>query len=364
MADFPTNPSDRRTPLLLAFLLLIGFAAAPSSLPAFQADSPATNQAAGAEALAPDFNRLRLEQAATDRAWRAASRGVMRMEKIAYRSQTADLDIPAFVFRPLMQQRPKSVPGLVWVHENIRGHLYEHYIPYVRDAVSRGYVVIAPEYRGSIGYGQTLYDAIDYGGGDVDDVVTAMRVVTGGYPEVDPDRMGIIGWSHGGLIALLAIFRNPTTFKAGAAIVPVSNLFERIAAKGDRQREAMDPHHRFGGTPSERRDAYVNRSPLFQVDKLRIPLLVHMADNDEDVTIQESLPLLEALRSRKPTLSDTKLYRQPPGGHLFDRLVDPATWRPKNTDEQRDSWTRVWGFFERQLVRTGATESRSGALRR
>ena len=57
-----------------------------------------------------------------------------------------------------------SHPALVWVHEDIRGHLYEHYIPYIREATARGYVVIAPEYRGSIGYGQAFYDAIDYGG--------------------------------------------------------------------------------------------------------------------------------------------------------------------------------------------------------
>ena len=50
------------------------------------------------------------------------------------------------------------------MHENIRGHLYEHYIPYIREATAKGYIVIAPEYRGSIGYGKAFYDAIDYGG--------------------------------------------------------------------------------------------------------------------------------------------------------------------------------------------------------
>ena len=56
----------------------------------------------------------------------------------------------------------EAQPALVWVHEDIRGHLYEHYIPYIRQAVARGYVVIAPEYRGSIGYGRDmLHDAID-----------------------------------------------------------------------------------------------------------------------------------------------------------------------------------------------------------
>ena len=47
------------------------------------------------------------------------------------------------------------------MHENIRGHLYEHYIPYVREATAKGYIVIAPEYRGSIGYGKEFFDAIE-----------------------------------------------------------------------------------------------------------------------------------------------------------------------------------------------------------
>ena len=112
------------------------------------------------------------------------------------------------------------------MHEDIRGHLYEHYIPYIREADGKGYVVIAPEYRGSIGYGQAFYDAIDYGGAEVDDVVTA---VDGAEDAVSarsiPARIGIIGWSHGGMITLLSIFRNPTLFKAavgdGAGDEPV-----------------------------------------------------------------------------------------------------------------------------------------------
>jgi hypothetical protein len=149
------------------------------------------------------------QQRETDRIWREASHGHMQMDKITYRSRAGDLDIPAFVFQPLRTGAPRSAPALVWVHENIRGHLYEHFIPFIRDATARGFVVIAPEYRGSIGYGQAFYDAIDYGGAEVDDVVTAAQVVAERCSAVDPARIGIIGWSHGGLIALLATFRNP-----------------------------------------------------------------------------------------------------------------------------------------------------------
>jgi dipeptidyl aminopeptidase/acylaminoacyl peptidase len=337
----------------LALLLLAGvFSARPEGVqPAANKRSTSSRGGgSGDDTSRTDFARMVREQADTDRVWRLASDGYMRMEKISYRSPHGDLDIPAFVFQPLVSKGLGQHPALVWVHENIRGHLYEHYIPYIREAVSRGFVVIAPEYRGSIGYGRPFYDAIDYGGAEVDDVTGAVAVLRRQYGEVAPDRIGIIGWSHGGLITLLAIFRNPTMFHAAVAIVPVTNLFHRLARKGvEQQRREIDPQNRFGGSPSERPDVYRYRSPLFHVDDLRIPLLVHVADNDEDVNYDEAVQLVDALRARKPDLADVKVYRNPVGAHLFDRRVSPVTRQPENTPEQRDSWERVWTFLDRQL---------------
>jgi dipeptidyl aminopeptidase/acylaminoacyl peptidase len=302
-------------------------------------------------AQSPDFDRMARQQAITDRAWRAAAEGYMAIEKIAYRSRAGNLVVPAFVFQPLEPSLPASRPALVWVHEDVRGHLYEHYIPYIRDAVAQGYVVVAPEYRGSVGYGRPFYDAIDYGGAEVDDVVSAVDVLKARYPLVDPERIGIIGWSHGGLITLLSIFRNPTTFRVAAAIVPVTNLIQRLARKGvDRQRQIIDPQNRFGGLPGEKPEVYKERSPLFNVDKLEIPLYVAVATNDDDVNIEESMPLIDALRARKPWLTETMVYNDPPGGHLFDRRVLPRSWLPENTPEQVDSWGRVWRFLGAALT--------------
>jgi dipeptidyl aminopeptidase/acylaminoacyl peptidase len=289
------------------------------------------------------------EQAETDKRWADASRGHMRMEKITYRSRDG-LEIPAFVFQPLQSRGRHQHPALVWVHENVRGHLYEHYIPFIRQAAAQGFVVIAPEYRGSIGYGRAFYDAIDYGGAEVDDVVAAVGVLAARYPSVDTARIGIIGWSHGGLITLLAIFRNPASFNAAVAVVPVANLVHRMMRKGvDRQRRIIDPQNRFGGSLFERPEVYRERSPLFHVDRLQIPLLVHVADNDADVEIDESMPLVTALRERKAGLADVKIYRAPLGGHLFDRRVVAPAREPENTPEQRDSWTRVWRFLDNNL---------------
>lgn len=335
--------------LRTAVPLLLLTLAAPGWSGAQQAAQPQPQRGGG---RAPDFNRMTQQQADTDKAFRDAAAGHYQVEKITYRSGAGDLDIPAWVFQPLKIRGPKLHPALVWTHENIRGHLYEHYIPYLREATAKGYIVIAPEYRGSIGYGQAFYDAIDYGGKEVDDVVTAADVVAKQYPAVDPARIGIIGWSHGGMITLLSITRNPTKFKAAVAMVPVTNLFQRLAWKGeDRQHEMIDPANRYGGVPgtTATNEVYKDRSPLYQIDKLEIPLYVGVTRNDQDVNFEEDQQLVDALRSRKPFLATTMIYDNPPYGHTFDRQVDPKTWEPYNFREQRDSWNRVWTFLDWNL---------------
>src|SRR5205085_12191217 len=95
------------------------------------------------------------------------------------------------------------------------------------------------------------------------------------------------------------------------------------------QREyATEP--RIQGLPFEKPDIYIQRSPLYSVDKLKVPLLVHVATNDTDVNFVEDQQIVDALRARKPELSETKIYVDPPpgaagGGHTFRRRVDPKT---------------------------------------
>lgn len=324
-------------------------------------------------------------QKLTDAAWRKGSDGVMKMEKVTYKSKAGGFTVPAFVFSPLQPRGPKGHPALVWVHPDIRGHVYEYYIPYVQEAVKRGYVVIAPEYRGSYGYGAEHYDAIDYGGEEVEDVTSATEYLKT-MPIVDIDRVGIIGWSHGGMITLLAAERETKMFKAVVALVPVTNLFQRLAWNGVEQRKAsIDPQNRYGGLPFQKRDEYKRRSPIYQIDNIDVPVLVHITRNDADVVFEEAAQLVDALRARKPFTSETKIYDNPLGAHLFDRMcpatlpgagrrgggagaagapgaaampaappvqpdpTDLSRYVPTNTPEQRDSWNRVWTFLDWNL---------------
>src|SRR5262245_36788933 len=253
----------------------------PPPASASQVAGRGQGQGRGAQNFEADMQR----QAREDEVWRAATAGKIKMEKTKYKSRVGGFEVPVFVFTPLEVRGPKGHPALVWVHPDIRGHVYPYYIPYVLEAVSRGYVVVAPEYRGSVGYGQAHYDAIDYGGAEVDDVLPAVDYIKATMPHVDPARIGIIGWSHGGMITLLSITKETTTFKAAVAMVPVTNLFQRLAWAGVQgQHERIDPANIYGGLPGDSakvNEVYKARSPIYQIDKLQIPLLVHITRNDE-----------------------------------------------------------------------------------
>lgn len=296
-----------------------------------------------------DYQRDIDGKATTDSLYAVLTDGVMDYAKVTYRSRIGDMDIPAYVFQPLEKRGPRGHAAMIWVHGGVHGNWSIGMLPFVRDAVERGYVIIAPEYRGSTGYGKEHHDAIDYGGYEIDDVITAYDYLIENYPHVDPERVGMMGWSHGGFITLHSIMREDHPFKAGAAIVPVTNLIFRLSYKGPRYQRNFATQRRIQGLPFERPELYVERSPVYHVDRINVPVLVHLATNDQDVNFVEAEMLVHALRVKKPELAETKIYVDPPGGHSFSRLVDRERWEPRWTPELRDSWNRTWAFFEWNL---------------
>ena len=297
-----------------------------------------------------DIERNLADKMRTDSIYAAHARGVMEFRKITYRSRADGLEIPAMLFAPLTKRGAKGHAAMVWVHGGVHGNWDEEYLPFVKEAVARGYVIIAPDYRGSTGYTADFYNAIDYGGREVDDVLTAVDYLAT-LPYVDPARIGVMGWSHGGMISALLLFRKETPFKAGAAIVPVTNLVFRLSLKGPGYARSFAAESTIRGLPFEKPDEYIRRSPLYHVDDLNVPILVHVATNDTDVNFVENQQLVDALRARKPGLAETKIYIDPPpgshgGGHSFSRRVNAVTHERDDSPEQRDSWNRTWAFFE------------------
>jgi dienelactone hydrolase len=302
------------------------------------------------QSLGTDFAKDIAAREEDDARYAEVCKGKMECRKVTYRSRVGALEVPAYLFQPLHTRGARGHAAMVWVHGGVHGRWGIGLFPFIKEAVDRGYVIVAPEYRGSIGYGEAHHKAIDYGGYEVDDVITAADYLKT-LPHVDPARIGIMGWSHGGYITLLSVFRDQHPFSAGAAIVPVTNLVFRLSLKGPAYQWDFATQERVQGLPFEKPETYIERSPLYHVDKLKVPLLVHVATNDLDVNFVEDQQIVDALRSRKPDLAETKIYVDPPtwgrsGGHAFSRRVDTKTLQRVDSPEQIDSWNRTWVFFE------------------
>jgi dipeptidyl aminopeptidase/acylaminoacyl peptidase len=293
-------------------------------------------------------------KARTDSIFAARSAGVMRYRKTTYRSSADGLEIPAYVFAPLTPRGNRAHAAMVWVHGGVHGNWDQNYLPFIIEAVQRGYVIVAPDYRGSTGYGEEFHRAIDYGGKELEDVESAVDFL-GAIPEVDPARIGIMGWSHGGFISAHLLMRGDRSrFVAGVAMVPVTNLIFRLSYKGPNYARSFSTQRALSGLPHEQRAEYVRRSPYYHVDSLKRPILVHVATNDTDVDFVEDQQMIDALRARKPELAETKIYVDPvpgytSGGHTFNRRVNRETLLRDDTPDQIDSWNLVWAFFEKWL---------------
>lgn len=248
--------------------------------------------------------------------------------------------VSAFTFLPRAQERRHKLPLLVLAHGEIHGNVASDEDAHVvRELVQQGYAVIAPDYRGSSGYGGDFWRQIDYGGREIEDVDAARHWMLEHHRQIDPRRVGIIGWSHGGLIALLAVFAHPEAYQACYAGVPVSDLEERIRMKGkDYEALFAAPYH-LGQTVDEAPEEYRRRSPVWNAEKLRTPLLVHANTNDEDVKVQEVERLIHALQAAGKDFQ-YRIYTNAPGGHLFNRL---------DTTIALESRAEVWGFLAERL---------------
>jgi dipeptidyl aminopeptidase/acylaminoacyl peptidase len=208
---------------------------------------------------------------------------------------------------------------LVFPHGGVHGDFNTYYTHIVRELMEQGYVVIAPEYRGSTGYGRGYYEAIDYGGIEVDDVVAARDWAVEGLDFVDPGRVGILGWSHGGLIALMSVFDHPEKFQVAYAGVPVSDLVARMGYQTQDYRDLYSVEYHIGETAFENTDEYKRRSPAWNAHKLETPLLIHTNTNDRDVNVLEVEHLIKSLQAADKNF-EYKIYDDAPGGHSFNRL--------------------------------------------
>lgn len=245
----------------------------------------------------------------------------------------------SYVFIPKDIDPSRKYPLLVFPHGGVHSDFTTYYTHIIREMMAQQYIVVAAEYRGSTGYGMDHYRKIDYGGLEVEDVDASRQYMIDNYDIVDRNRVGIVGWSHGGLIALHNVFDHPENYKVAYAGVPVSDLIARMGYKTQSYRDLYSADYHIGKTAYEDVEEYRRRSPAWQAHKLKTPLLIHTNTNDADVNVLEVEHLIKALKAEGKQF-EYKIYQEIPGGHSFNRM---------DTKIAREIRLEIYDFLDRHL---------------
>ena len=299
-----------------------------------------------------DFTESTLRKDIDDLMWHTRLGDIAIVDKVRYTSApprvvpnptgqgaTNPVIIHAYTFMPKQVPTGVKLPLIVLVHGGVHGDFETSYVHIVRELVQQGYAIIAPDYRGSTGYGRSFWRLIDYGGLENDDVFNGRQWMLETYSQIDPQRVGIMGWSHGGMISLMNVFEHPQDYKVVYAGVPVSDLIARMGYKSQSYRDLFSAPYHIGKTADQNVNEYRRRSPAWNADKLQTPLLVHTNTNDEDVNVLEVEHLIKSLQAAGKAF-EHKIYDQAPGGHAFNRI---------DTKLARESRAEIYRFLARYL---------------
>ena len=204
-----------------------------------------------------------------------------------------DRAVPAWLLRP---EGDGPFPVVLSIHGGPEAQERPSYSPLYQYLLSRGIGVLAPNVRGSTGYGRTYQKLIhhDWGGAELGDFKAAAEYLRS-LDWVDGDRLGVYGGSFGGFATLSCVTRLPEYWAAAVDIVGPSNLVTFAKAVPPTWRRFMDL---WVGNPETEVDFLMERSPITYVDQVRAPLFVIQGANDPRVVQGESDQIVERLRAR------------------------------------------------------------------
>ncbi|HZR32687.1 MAG TPA: S9 family peptidase [Terriglobales bacterium] len=249
---------------------------------------------------------------------------------VHYPSRDGKWQISALVYVPYNAQRNKQNAAVVYVHGGPASQTMNGFNRGVQYLVNQGYLVIAPNYRGSTGFGKEFQQAnfFDMGGGDLQDVLAAADfILKTGFP--DPKKLIVMGGSYGGYMSMMAVTKAPEVWAAGVPIVPFVNYFTEV--------ENEDPVLReydlaTMGDPVKNKTLWQDRSPIYFVDRIKAPLLILAGGHDPRCPKSESQQVADAIKKRGGVV-ELKIYEDE--GHGFSRV-----------ENQIDSWKRIGDFVK------------------
>ncbi len=246
--------------------------------------------------------------------------------------------ISAFMWIPFNLKRDATNPGVVLPHGGPADQTMDYFNKDAAALASRGYVCIAPNVRGSTGYGMEFQNANyqDLGGGDLKDVVYAARFLADtGY--VDARKIGITGGSYGGYLTLMAVGKTPDMWAAAVDRFGIVNWFTMLQSEDPQEQELQKA---LLGDPVKDRKVYEDASPIKYLPNVRAPLLVLQGDNDIRVPKGEAEQVVSILRSAGKIV---EVYYYPKEGHGFAK-------RENRIDAQQ----RLVAWFDRYLKGSGS----------
>ena len=239
--------------------------------------------------------------------------------------------IPALLYKPSTQT--KNAPAVVYIHGGPSAQHDNDWYPSVQDLVGRGFVVLAPNYRGSTGYGKEFREANRFvmGTDDLADIVGA-AVFLKSEGLADRGRIAVTGISYGGYLTMCALTRHPSLWAAGSALFPFLNWFTEF----ENEREDLQYWDRENmGDPVRNADRFREASPLFFIDGVQAAVQIVAGANDPRCPMSESVQARDALRKLgKPV--DFVAYNDE--GHGF-----------RNTENRVDAMKKRASFLEKHL---------------
>ena len=199
---------------------------------------------------------------------------------------------------------------------------------------SRGYICVAPNPRGSTGYGLDFQKANfqDLGGGDLKDEIAGVEFLKAtGY--VDPKKIGIYGGSYGGFMTLMAVGKTPEIWAAAVELYGIINWSTMLKSSDPSLNEYLKA---LLGDPEQNRKIYDEDSPITYIRSEKAPLLVLQGDNDPRVPKEEAQQVVDILK-KEGRVVDVHYY--PNEGHGFVKR-----------ENQIDAIRRTIAWFDRYLI--------------
>ena len=241
---------------------------------------------------------------------------IPRARLVHYRSFDGTM-ISAYLWVPFNLKRNGKQPGVVLPPGGPTGQMTANFNPLAAALASRGYVCIAPNVRGSTGYGKEFQKANhqDLGGGDLKDEVYAARfLINTGY--VDPRRIGITGGSYGGYMTLMAIGKTPSVWAAAVERYGIINWLTMLKHETPFLRQYEES---LLGNPVKDRKIYIADSPITYIKHAKAPLLVLQGENDVRVPREEAEQVVHIMKKNGQTVA---AHFYPHEGHGFVRRKD------------------------------------------